>query len=106
VQRLTYHYRFSLGETKDSWLIRWEYYRKRPAPTYKYPLGHVHIHASFLPHAAATLKKLHIPTARVALEWVLWHLIAEWGVQSKDPDWRKILEDSIHDFERKRTVVP
>lgn len=50
------------------------------------------------------LPKLHIPTGRVPLELVLWHLTAEWGVQSKALDWESILQDSIDQFEAMRTA--
>lgn len=45
---------------------------------------------------------LHIPTARVALELVLWHLITEWGVTPKTDDWRELLTESLEGFEQRR----
>lgn len=96
---LTYQYRPSLGEDKQSWLIRWEYFRHRPTTAYPYPLAHVHVNPG---GAVAVLPKLHIPTRRVPLELVLWHAIAEWGVQPKGDDWQALLEDSIDEFERRR----
>jgi hypothetical protein len=48
------------------------------------------------------LPKLHIPTRRVPLELVLWHAIAECGVQPRGDDWQALLEDSIDEFERRR----
>jgi hypothetical protein len=35
-----------------------------------------------------------LPTARVAFELVLRHIIAEWGVQSKTDRWAEILDAS------------
>ena len=100
---VTYQYRLSLGEDKPSWLIRWEYFRHRPTTAYLYPLLRVHVNAQLLSGGAvAVLPKLHIPTRRVPLELVLWHAIAEWGVQPRGDDWQALLEDSIDEFERRR----
>lgn len=109
-QTVSYAYRFQSGEEMASWLLRWEYYRERPRAEYAYPLAHVHVNADFgdLAPAASHLHKppshLHIPTARVPLELVLWHLIAEWGVMPKTDDWRQVLDDSLKGFEERRTV--
>lgn len=71
-------------------------------------LAHVHTNATFTdPGPAATrLRKpashLHIPTGRVPLEFVLWHLVAEWGVTPKTDAWRELLVDSLEGFERRR----
>jgi len=91
-QTVSYAYRYQSGEERKSWLLRWEYFRERPRPDYEYPLAHVHANAEFVDPdpAAAHLPKppshLHIPTARVPLELVLWHVIAEWGVTPKTDD--------------------
>lgn len=109
-QTVSYAYRFQSGEEMASWLLRWEYYRERPRAEYAYPLAHVHVNADFrdLGPAAFHLHKppshLHIPTARVPLELVLWHLIAEWGVMPKTDGWRQVLDDSLKGFEERRTV--
>jgi hypothetical protein len=99
---ISYSYRLACGEAKGDWLIRWDYFRQRPMPDYPYPLAHVHANGRFVPGAAVTLPKLHIPTRRVPLELVLWHLIAEWDVKPKQDDWRELLEESIEGFERRR----
>jgi hypothetical protein len=49
--------------------------------------------------------RLHIPTRRVPLELVLWHLIAEWGVKPKQDDWQQQLEASIDCFDRRRRAL-
>jgi hypothetical protein len=97
-----YQYHFLLGEEKGSWLIRWEYFRQHPRLDYPYPLAHVHMNGQFTPGAAVALPKLHVPTRRIPLELVLWHLVAEWGVKPKQDDWRGLLEESIDGFERRR----
>lgn len=102
-ETLSYQYRLSAGEEKDSWLIRWEYSHQRPAPDYPYPLAHVHVNGELLPAGTNTvLGRLHIPTRRVPLELVLSHLIAEWGAKPKRDDWQPLLQGSIDEFERRR----
>lgn len=99
----SYGYRLQTGELAASWLMRWEYLRKAPTPGYHYPLAHLHVNAS-LASTETALPKLHVPTGRVPLELVLWHLIAEWGVKPKQPDWQPILEESIDKFEAMRSA--
>jgi hypothetical protein len=106
---VTYAYRLAAGEAKDAWIARWEYFRRPPRPDYPYPLAHVHLNAAL--HDADAEQRLakpaphlHLPTARVALELVLWHLIAEWGVQAKTEDWPQRLHDSLTGFEERRTA--
>jgi len=104
----SYRYVLQAGDTHESWLVRWEYVRERPLG-YPYALGHVHIRGDFADQAAAdlaakVLERLHVPTARVALELVLRHLIAEWRVQPKTDGWARILEESLAGFEERRTA--
>jgi hypothetical protein len=107
-QTVSYAYRYQSGPDRKSWLLRWEYFRERSRPDYLYPLAHVHANAEFVDPgpAAAQLDKppshLHIPTARVPLELVLWQVIAEWGVTPKTDDWRDLLGESLEGFERRR----
>lgn len=81
-QTVSYAYRYQSGDDKGSWRLRWEYFRERPRPDYEYPPAHVHANAEFVDPgpAADRLAKpawhLHIPTARVPLELVLWHVRA------------------------------
>jgi hypothetical protein len=98
-ETVTYHYRFQLSEDKKSWLFRWEWYRKPPKDDYPYPLAHFHINARM---ADRDVSGLHFPSGRVAIEQVVWGLIAEWEVESKTDAWREILEESIHGFEARR----
>ena len=109
-QTVTYGYRFQTGEDANSWLLRWEYSREPPKADYEYPLAHLHANADFVNPGSATVRlaktpaHLHIPTARVPLELVLWHLIAEWGVTPKSDDWQEILGESLVGFEQRRTA--
>jgi len=104
----SYRYVLQSDDTRNSWLVRWEYLRERP-PGYLYSLGHVHVRAGFAEPgggdmAAKALERLHLPTARVAFELVIRHLIAERGVQAKTGDWDEIIEDSLAGFEERRTA--
>ncbi len=101
---ISYGYRLATGNAKQDWLIRWEYFRQRPRSDYPYPLAHVHVNGQLVSGAHAALPKLHIPTSRLPLELVLWHLIAEWGVTPKSEDWQTILEESMESFESKRSA--
>jgi hypothetical protein len=109
-QTVSYAYRYQSSDDRRSWLLRWEYFRERPRADYEYPLAHVHAHAKFVESSRATERlakppwHLHIPTARVPLELVLWHVIAEWGVIAKTDDWRRLLTESLAGFERRRTA--
>lgn len=41
------------------------------------------------------LSRLHLPIARVALEFVLRYVVSEWGVPPKTDAWPVILDDSL-----------
>lgn len=106
---VSYAYRLMTAEVKDAWLLRWEYFRRVPKPDYPYPLAHVHTNATFTDAGAeALLRKpashLHVPTARVPLELVLWHLIVEWDVAPKTTHWQDVLRESLAGYEQRRTA--
>jgi hypothetical protein len=91
---MSYRYVLQSDDRHDTWLVRWEYLRERPRG---YPYAHVR--ADFADQAGTDLAdkplpRLHLPTARVAFELVLRHIIAEWGVQSKTDRWAEILDAS------------
>jgi hypothetical protein len=100
-QTADYQYRLASGDEKADWLLRWEYFRTPPTPDYPYTRAHLHVKAT-LATGDRELPKLHVPTARVPLELVLWHAIAEWGVAPKAENWREILEASLSGFEQRR----
>jgi len=110
-QTVTYGYRLQTGDDPNSWLLRWEYSREPPKAGYEYPLAHLHANANFVDSGLAvdrlakTPSHLHIPTARVPLELVLWHLIAEWAVTPKIDDWREVLSESLEGLEARRTAL-
>lgn len=84
-----------------STLIRWEYDRNPPRPDYGYPPAHVHFHGHLEGEDA---QGLHVPAGRVPLEYVVWHLIAEWGAVPLADEWKAILEASIEGFQERRTA--
>lgn len=99
-----YRYVLQADETHDSWLVRWEYLRERPTG-YPYALGHVHVRAGpDVEFAVKPFERLHLPTARIAFELVLRHVISEWSVEPKTDGWSEILDDSLSGFEERRTA--
>ena len=98
----SYAYRLQAGDSVQSWLIRWEYFRDPPKPDYAYPLAHVHANGEWT--SSEPLDRLHIPTRRVPLELVLWHLIAEWRVTPKTDGWKAVLGESVEGFDGRRTA--
>jgi hypothetical protein len=55
-------------------------------------IEHPHLHVPVAVHAAAPrLAKVHLPTARIALEDVLVLLLAEFRVRGRDTNWRAVL---------------
>jgi hypothetical protein len=100
-----YSYRLQTERSvRQSWLLRWEYYRQRPADN-PHVLGHVHVKGTLKgDEPSKGLPKLHIPTDRVPLELVLWHLITDWGVSGLQDDWQAVLEESLEKFRDLRVV--
>lgn len=101
-QTESYGYRLQSGEAAGSWLLRWEYFREPPRPDYAYPLAHLHVNGAFAD--GEPIAALHIPSSRVPLESVIWHLIAEWGVAPRNDAWRTLLSDSVDGFHQRRTA--
>jgi hypothetical protein len=99
----SYTYRLQADDSLESWLIRWEYHREPPRSDYPYPPAHVHVRGTFPDQT--TSDRLHIPTRRVPLELVIWHLISDWGVETRaaearasrglDPRVRRALDISM-----------
>lgn len=96
----SYSYRLQTNDARESWLVRWEYYREPPRSDYAYPLAHVHFNGALADGTAAG--RLHVPTRRVPLELIVWHLVAEWGAQPKGEDWKAVLRESIAGFDERR----
>lgn len=97
----SYIYRLQAEFERNSWLVRWEFSRGKPKPDFPYVHSHLHVNAKIA--GDIDLGPLHIPTDRVPLELVLWHLITEWGVKPLSEDWQQILVDSVQGFYKRRT---
>ena len=104
VQTQQYSYRLQCDpRDRRSDILRWEHSRDRPEG-YGYALSHVHINGELVADPPTkTTPRIHIPTGRVALELVLWHLLAEWGVESRTDDWQSVLQGSLDGFRDRRT---
>ena len=101
-QTESYAYRLQGDQTPSSWLLRWEYFRSPPRPDYSYPLAHLHVNGALAD--GKPIAQLHVPTSRIPLESVVWHLIAEWGVTSRTETWQTLLSDSVEGFHQRRTA--
>jgi hypothetical protein len=99
-QTESYSYRLQADESLGSWLVRWEYHRAPPRRDYPYPLAHLHVNATF--EGGEPASRLHIPTRRVPLELVIWHLVAEGWVRPRIEGWRALLEEAIQGFDARR----
>ena len=70
-------------------LFAYQYDRSAPFP---YPRCHLHVFAA--PDAYAherPFSRLHLPTRRITLEQIVWHLIQEHDVEPRRDDWRQVL---------------
>lgn len=101
-QTESYGYRLQSGDATETWLVRWEYFRDKPKPDYPYPLAHLHVNGAFADEQP--VGSLHIPTGRVPLESVIWHLIAEWNVAPRGNGWEQLLGESVRGFNQRRTA--
>lgn len=98
---VSYRYRLQADDSPISTLIRWEYDRDPPRADYMYPPAHVHFHGEL---GGDDARGLHVPTGRVPLEYVAWHLIVEWEVTPLVDEWKANLEASIEGFRKRRTA--
>jgi hypothetical protein len=100
-----YSYRVQTERSvRQSWLLRWEYYRTRPTGN-PHVLSHLHVKGTLADREPEKgLPRLHLPTDRVPIELVLWHLITDWDVSPLRDRWQAELESSIEKFKELRTV--
>ena len=57
-----------------------------------YPRCHMHVHAAPRHYAGErSFSRPHLPTRRLTVEQIVWHLIQEHGVQPGRPDWHQVL---------------
>lgn len=83
-----------------------EYHYERNSQS-GYPRCHLHVHAAPAGYALGKpFPRLHLPTRRITLEQVVWHLIQEHGVEPRRPDWHEVLwrnERWFRDLQSNRT---
>jgi hypothetical protein len=104
VHTALYSYRLQTdSHDRASWIMRWEFYRQRPSGN-PYVLSHLHLNGELdQPAPTKSLPRLHVPTARVPLELVLWHLISEWDVAPITDEWQGVLQNSLEGFADRRS---
>ncbi len=105
---VSYSYQYSTTSPEDSdWVIRYEYEAEPLEPGSRYPAGHLHVNAEPNYSRIETVKRfpsLYLPTHRLSLEEILWHLINECtpGVSDADKDkWFKLLNKSKAGYEER-----
>jgi hypothetical protein len=106
---LGYSYQYSTTSPEDpNWVLRYEYEVEPLDPRSRYPAGHLHVNAEPKEYArAATMKSfpaLHLPTRRLAVEEIVWHLINEHtpGANASDKEkWFTFLNESKAGYEEK-----
>ena len=100
---LRYRYTIQSEEAnRRSALIRWQFHRAKPNKDFGFVHSHVHAHGTT--SDGIDLTPIHIPTDRISLELVIWHLLTDWksrGVCPVKPggeDWQRVLIDSEENF--------
>ena len=91
LQTLRSAYRYQAGPDLDDPkpLFVYEYDRYAPPP---YPRCHLHVFAAPKDfELKRSFPRLHLPTRRITLEQIVWHLIQEHGVQPRRDDWQQVL---------------
>ena len=87
--RATYSYQAGNKPDDRRPVFSYQFDRETPLP---YPRSHLHVYASPTGYAQdRAFHRLHLPTRRITLEQIVWHLIHEHGVQPRRPDWHQIL---------------
>ena len=101
--RATYTYQASDDLDDPKPLFAYEYNRD---PSFPYPRCHLHVHAAPEHYAGSKLfPRLHLPTRRITLEQIVWHLLQEHGVQPLRDDWHEVLwrnEEWFRDNQKNR----
>ena len=102
--RATYTYQAGRGLDESRPVFSYQYDRNSASP---YPRCHLHVHAERPEHhaGAKAFPRLHLPTRRISLEQVVWHLIQEHGVQPRRSDWHEVLwrhEEWFRDIQKDR----
>lgn len=109
---ISYGYQYSTTSPDDpDWVFRYEYEAEPLDPRSKYPAGHLHVNAEPKNYTRIETVKgfssLHLPTRRLSLEEILWHLMNEHtpGISDADKDeWFELLNESKAGYEE-RTIA-
>ena len=82
---------YQAGGSLDDPRPVFEYHYQRDSRS-GYPRCHMHVHATPRHYSGdKPFSRLHLPTRRLTLEQIVWHLIQEHGVQPRRPDWHQVL---------------
>ena len=105
LETLASTFTYQAGSDLDDPRPVFEYHYQRDS-AHKYPRCHLHIHAEpgHYPDAKP-FPRLHLPTRRITLEQIVWHLIHEHHVQPRRPDWHHVLwrhETHVRDTQRSK----
>ena len=91
LQTLRSAFRYQAGHDVDDPRPLFVYEYNRSAPP-RYPRCHLHVFAAPDHYTLERpFPRLHLPTRRITLEQIVWHLIHEHGVQPRRPDWHHVL---------------
>ncbi len=99
---ISYSCQYSTTSPEDKdWVFRYEYEVEPVDPNSRYSAGHSHVNAEPRNYAQIETVKgfpsLHLPTRRLSLEEILWHLINEHtpSISNADKDeWFSLLDES------------
>lgn len=101
--RATYTYQAGDNLDEPGLVFSYQYDRSSSSP---YPRCHLHVHATPADYPSGKpFPRLHLPTRRITLEQVVWHLIQEHGVQPRRDDWHEVLwrhEEWFRDIQKDR----
>ena len=87
--RASYTYQAGHGVDDPRPLFAYQYDRNAAFP---YPRCHLHVFAAPDDYAQERpFSRLHLPTRRITLEQIVWHLIQEHDVEPRRDDWRQVL---------------
>ena len=89
VIRATYSYQAGNKPDDRRPVFSYQFDHDTPFP---YPRCHIHVYGAPTGYAQdRAFHRLHLPTRRITLEQIVWHLIQEHSVQPRRPDWHDVL---------------
>lgn len=106
---LSYSYQYSTTSPEDpNWVLRYEYEVELIDPKVRYPAGHLHVNAEPTEYArwetVKSFPSLHLPTCRLSLEEIVWHLVNEHSPNAGDAEkeeWFALLNESKSGYEER-----